>query len=413
MKKNRFRILSVFFSLLGLLVVVAGCRDTGVTNSLKSSTELQLSSLSDESTSQTFSAPPQSGFKSITLSLGTDFSASNVCSGETIFNLAGTASCQTCNTSMFSTAYRGVGSTRITSIQEGTLFPGVDLPRQYHLVPQIPNDDEGTCNSDSVFSCDGGFTPIRSVPRSAHNAFTVCGTTQSTIADRILDCRAKNGTTWTHWDGLHNATGAQGLWYLVTVAANTGSAPYSEVWQDQKTGLLWSSRTSIAVPAQTTPTSAPPWCGAAGNNDSTSSFCTDNVTSYCSETLGPNSAQATAGAIFSGDNYTTGVYDSAKGKMGLLSTPSVKWRLPTLNDYNQADVNGIRFVMPDMNAMLSTGNLEWTATVISTGSSRASAALFDTFAGGVVARPTLTLDTSEVLSALRSNTTRFVRCVGR
>jgi hypothetical protein len=34
--------------------------------------------------------------------------------------------------------------------------------------------------------------------------------------------------------------------------------------------------------------------------------------------------------------------------LGKNTTLAVAWRLPTLNDFLLADVNGIRFVMPDM-----------------------------------------------------------------
>lgn len=36
------------------------------------------------------------------------------------------------------------------------------------------------------------------------------------------------------------------------------------------------------------------------------------------------------------------------GKVSTAQSPSVSWRLPTINDYKLADINGIRFVMPDM-----------------------------------------------------------------
>lgn len=51
---------------------------------------------------------------------------------------------------------------------------------------------------------------------------------------------------------------------------------------------------------------------------------------------------------FAGENWTAGTYSPAKGGMGKNSQPSVAWRLPTINDFKLADVNGIRFVMPDM-----------------------------------------------------------------
>lgn len=54
--------------------------------------------------------------------------------------------------------------------------------------------------------------------------------------------------------------------------------------------------------------------------------------------------------------------DSAgKAGLGLSSTPSVGWRLPTLSDYQQANVDGIRFVLAEMGP--NSWSDEWTATV--------------------------------------------------
>lgn len=58
---------------------------------------------------------------------------------------------------------------------------------------------------------------------------------------------------------------------------------------------------------------------------------------------------------------------SLKGQMGAQASstsPSVFWRLPTLWDYQQANVDGIRFVMPDLTSTTSPEN-EWTATIVS------------------------------------------------
>ena len=89
--------------------------------------------------------------------------------------------------------------------------------------------------------------------------------------------------------------------------------------------------------------------------------------SYCAEAAGLNPP--------SGENWSGGIYLAAKGLMGANSTPSVRWRLPTIHDYEQAELDGIRFILPDMGAGGSTrpiidtspgsSNYEWASTVFS------------------------------------------------
>ena len=55
------------------------------------------------------------------------------------------------------------------------------------------------------------------------------------------------------------------------------------------------------------------------------------------------------------------------------SSPGVRWRLPTSHDYDQAEVDGIRFVLPDM--LATGGTWEWSATIFS--DNRANALAFD------------------------------------
>ncbi len=55
-----------------------------------------------------------------------------------------------------------------------------------------------------------------------------------------------------------------------------------------------------------------------------------------------------------GENWEKAIYSSSKGGMGKNRrqySPSVRWRLPSIEDYNIASANGIRFVMPDMGMM--------------------------------------------------------------
>ncbi|MGZ3770235.1 MAG: hypothetical protein ACXVCP_11310 [Bdellovibrio sp.] len=90
--------------------------------------------------------------------------------------------------------------------------------------------------------------------------------------------------------------------------------------------------------------------------------------SYCAENGSLNAPP--------GDTWGSGPYMDAKGGMGKDVTDSVRWRLPTKNDYTLAENNGIRFVMPDMGApgterAINDGSpgptnwTEWAASVIS------------------------------------------------
>ena len=91
--------------------------------------------------------------------------------------------------------------------------------------------------------------------------------------------------------------------------------------------------------------------------------------SYCTEAAGLNPP--------AGETWAAGGYAVAKGRMGLNSADKALWRLPTMNDYYLADLNGIRLVMPDMgaggtsrpspdtSAGAQSGQLEWTATAYS------------------------------------------------
>jgi len=61
------------------------------------------------------------------------------------------------------------------------------------------------------------------------------------------------------------------------------------------------------------------------------------------------------------DTVTPGAIDSAgKAGLGLASTPAVNWRLPTRNDFYQAELDGIRYVMPDTGG---SQPVEWTSII--------------------------------------------------
>ena len=80
------------------------------------------------------------------------------------------------------------------------------------------------------------------------------------------------------------------------------------------------------------------------------------------------------------DAWITNV--AGKGGLSKAFTPAVAWRLPTKADYEQANANGLRFVLPDAGSRISGAPLstyEWTASVLT--ASRANAWIFDSFLG--------------------------------
>lgn len=296
--------------------------------------------------------------------------AANIASGVTIFGVTGTAAVFNSN------AYRNQATPAITQAQETTTHAGAAFPAGYQEVPRISTDDDGYVSAGVTSS------QVTLVNRAA---FVNCGTAQSTIVARISDCATQNGADAT-WDGSVKGNAGQGAWKLVTRAAAN-----QEVWQDQRTGLVWSSVL----------TAAENWCRASGNAEvgDPSNYC-DNVIyqptseSWCAET------GTTVEAAGSGEVWATPVYHASKGGMGATATatsPSVRWRLPTKYDYQLADNNGIRFVMPEM---ATTGSaFEWSASVNASSVNRADAWAFHGATGSFA-------------TSVRT-TAASVRCVGR
>ncbi|MEN0060180.1 MAG: hypothetical protein AAGB31_15180 [Bdellovibrio sp.] len=154
-------------------------------------------------------------------------------------NLFGTAGSFTGNfaASMMSGASRSPGtsgngsyalsmsSLPLTLLNESSDYAGVDFPQADDLyfrdIPDQTQDDDGL---DGVHC------------RYATRPTVACGETQATIAARIADCAAKNPSSST-WDGTTQCNGAEGLWRLVTYKAAN-----QEVWRDERTQLIWSSK---------------------------------------------------------------------------------------------------------------------------------------------------------------------------
>jgi hypothetical protein len=175
--------------------------------------------------------------------------AGNIKSSTSIFGVTGTY-VGNFQSAMGSMALRDAGvqvisnlSGQTTSFQlsldnEQNLYTAADLPTtggyNYRDVPDATKDSD---NFQGV-TCKYATRPSVN-----------CGTTQTTIAARIADCAAQNPSSST-WNGATQCNRGQAIWKLVT-----RSAANKEVWQDQRTGQIWSS-----VVSQTAN-----WCQASGN----------------------------------------------------------------------------------------------------------------------------------------------------
>ena len=424
--------------------------------------------------------------------------ASNIASGVSIFGVTGNYT-GAFDTAMASSASRDPGtvvnpyattqttSSQLTLQQENTTYATSALPTTGgYDYRDIPDD---TKDGDGYYGMNCGYAP---------RPTTNCGgTTQSSVAADITDCATKNPTTST-WNGATDCNGGQGEWKLV---ARDGAN--KEVWQDERTGLLWSSEVSTSInwcqasgntqeapvtlyqayntsagtpivgngtigsilggsssPSDTitikftsataftvSDTAGTPNCGsgsisAGGLTTTAGSTVTWSSSGYCSFTITQGATNFASGDTFllastqassyscaqgaglqpaspisycaeaaglnpaSGETWSPASYFAAKGAMGQNSTPSVRWRLPTISDYELANVDGIRMVMPDTGIAGTDrpnidaspgGNVEWSASVSS--SYRNGSWFFNGSNGSV------NLD--------GRNLTNAVRCVGR
>lgn len=438
--KNLTLPLVTFLCFPGCNNIITG--SNGLSVVLNTVTDLSSAS-SKTSTTGTYTPPSGSVYTSFTVDLGTGYQAANICSTATIFGLPGAASCSVSGSTtlvsvsaeLASQAFRDpvIRPAQITQSQENSAYGATSLPAGYRDIPSTVND-EGWAPNDSTYS-QYGLRPQVSCG----------GTSFTTISTKITDCQSKNGSRAT-WTGATSGLQGQATWYLVfatgqtaagtCIVQNGGQTPgitptasdCYEVWQDSRTGLLWSSSLtrdkgssgggvnwciasgngSVGGQTQTDSygdvggaicsstnfqnASGPPWSSCTESYNGTTltapkGFCNDGsgaanhklAVAYAG--LCPNAnwtdnrLTQTPGNF---EDYTTGNYHIAKGYMGALSNPGVRWRHPTKYDYQQADNDGIRFVMPDMgsvggsNNRTSDGSLgnfvptnEWSATVYS------------------------------------------------
>lgn len=221
---------------------------------------------------------------------------------------------------VMSQIHRNRGSVILTAKEEISNILAGTLGTKYRSVPDISIDDEGTPNKNVV------TVDIKGRPN------TTCGNVLllGSINNRIKNCEDNNNETEKKraiWDGGENGAAGEALWKLVY---NNDSTGY-ELWLDTRTGLVWTD--VLAMKGN--------WCMATGNDQDPESA---NSKVDCSSAR-------------QGEEFCKELNVSGLGS-------NIVWRVPTRNDYLQADLDGIRFIFKAQN--LPT----WTATVDSSKTDR-------------------------------------------
>jgi hypothetical protein len=222
-----------------------------------------------------------------------------------------------------------------------------DLPASiYRVIPLMEKDDEGS--KENVVT-------VNELGRPDFN----CGSGDSFIGidPRIVDCSEKNGAK-ALWEGFRYGAAGESTWTLV-MRNNS-----KEIWLDGRTGMVWSH---LIVTAEDKKIFN--WCKASGNDQNNTTIAVLD----CNE-LGIGESLC-AGQVFE--------------EIG----EKVNWRLPTRNDYLQADINGFRFVF-----VKEESQGLWTATIRALSDGRKEAWVYESKEGTL---------SGGVLSSLR-----HVRCIG-
>jgi hypothetical protein len=196
--------------------------------------------------------------------------------------------------------FHDLGTTSLSTTDESLRILGSTLPAYYRTIPKIETDDEAYQTSvRPTVSCG-------------------LGTTLTGVTTRTAECASLNPNT-ASWLSINYGRSGEGNWKLVAFNPDA----QKEVWKDLNTGLLWSD---IIIAAN--------WCKASGNIEGITAANPVDCTTLAAQTS-------------TCENY---VFDS-----GLKA----KWRLPTRNDFLQADLNGARFILKHGDNALGF----WTATV--------------------------------------------------
>lgn len=306
---------------------------------------------------------------------GTIAAEGNICTGYYAYDdngvaRTGSASCGVSTIDLIMTSQihhdTGIASGNIKKMSQEDGIAATDA--NYRMMPKISKDDDAGAGSSvsRVVRWAGGVQYQYwdgTVPRK------VCGKDATSITAKIQDCYDQHAIkpSWDagvvnriSWNGEVNGNAGQGSWTLVTVYSSSlanGTAcdvTCYEVWRDDRTNFLWSDKLGSTN-----------WCKATGSSNSAyaslpASFKEDDPNNYCdSQTYQEQTNAPESWCLEHAALNTPATYDPMKGGMRLATTPAATWRLPTIYDWEQANINGVRFVLPNMG-----GNF-WSASIYS------------------------------------------------
>jgi hypothetical protein len=271
-------------------------------------------------------APQGSAWGTFEIDLGTQFAPDNICDSRTIFSKSGRAAC-------------------MALIESKNRDKAGSVTR---TISDVSKDTDGFLDSN--------------VNKVDHASLDACGTTQATVNDRIAHCAFVNGAG-ASWLGASDSNSGHGDWRLVTkVTSGDGG---KEVWRDERTKLLWSDYLGNGVMLNQASQESFGWCFASGNTQNAGgvdcrigqagSFNRVGV-SLCAEAQGLLTPNGVHNQVAAANNISTWIESGTAiidGKGGMLkaetaNSPSVEWRLPSRNDYMQAYVNGMGYVLQRM-----------------------------------------------------------------
>lgn len=189
-------------------------------------------------------------------------------------------------------------------------------------VPLMEKDDEGSSLN------------VKTLDSAKGRPGVVCGIkSELTLQGRISDCAEKNKEK-AIWEATKFGASGESDWKLV--ARDSFGL---EVWLDMRTNMLWADASEGAT-----------WCEASGN---TQEKCLKDLSNF------ENRICQNVGKI-----------------------TNISWRLPTRNDFLQADLDGMRFVLP-----VNVQSGYWTATLDSKSVLRELAWVYKSEQGTLESRP--------------------------
>lgn len=217
-------------------------------------------------------------------------------------------------------------------------------------------DTEG----EPSFDENGGTSVVNSVDRTKILDQT-CGYGKTGSGDsldgqsvflRIKDCKEKLKLNAV-WDGGSQGNASQSKWEMV-LRKKDGF----ELWRNNQTGLIWSSRVAVGTN----------WCVASGSSGAAQidgSLREDVLGSDANEPCRANLESVCAGFDLDQAGGYNVVHIAAQMNSVAMPASQIKWRIPTLEDYELGEFHGLRFVMPDMGLLQNDASaFDWTGSVV-------------------------------------------------